>query len=66
MTIPLTGLRQILIKFKGGDSRVEIAYKIEEYIDIKEALESNFIKVTNGSEWIHYNTNEITSIRYDG
>jgi hypothetical protein len=50
MAIPLTGLRQILIKFKGGDSRVEIAYKIEENIDIKEALESNFIKVANGSE----------------
>ncbi|MCG0050225.1 hypothetical protein [Priestia aryabhattai] len=66
MAIPLGGLKQIFIRFKNSDSAVETAFRLEEDTDIEKALEGKFIKVTNGSEWIHYNTDEIYSIRYAG
>lgn len=66
MTIPLAGLKQIFIRFKNSDSEIETAFRIEEDTDIEKALEGKFIKVTNGSEWIHFNTDEILKIRYAG
>ncbi|PGR79747.1 hypothetical protein [Priestia megaterium] len=66
MAIPLVGLKQVFIRFKNSDSAVETAFRIEEDTDIEKALEGKFIKVTNGSKWIHYNTDEIFSIKYEG